>query len=354
MRKLRIGLCGAGAIATQAHLPYLTTYEKFDLVAVCDIDEERAKTCAEKYNIPHWFTSIEDMLANVELDAVDVCTWNAAHAPCVIAAAKAGKDILCEKPMAESLESAKKMLAAIKEAGVKFTLAVPNRWAPQNASVKELIDNGALGEIYLAKGHNIRRRATPEGWFTDKRYAGHGAIIDIGVHRIDSVWYLMGCPKPISVSASVFTGIGDFKVKGCDRYPGRKLDGLVFDIDDAGAGCIKFENGAIMIFEVASAINGPANSKVQLYGKKAGVTIDGDVIIYSERDGYLTDEKISTPKGVSYEFELKAFADYALGDIPEEENKYPVEMGVTMQSMLEAIYISSETGNEVKIADLMK
>lgn len=353
MKKVRIGLCGCGEIARVAHLPYLTTYEKFDLVAVCDIDEERARACAKKYNVPHWFTSVDEMLASVELDAVDVCTWNAAHAPCVIAAANAGKDILCEKPMAESLESAKKMVEAVKKAGVKFTLAVPNRWAPQNASVKELIDNGALGDIYMAKGHNIRRRSTPEGWFTDKRYAGHGCVIDIGVHRIDSLWYLMGCPKPVSVSAKVFTGIGDFDVKGVTRYPGRKIDGLVFDIDDAGAGCIKFENGSIMIFEIASAINGPSNSKLQLYGTKAGIVIDGDAILYGERDGYLTDEKIHTKTGTSYEFELKAFADYACGDAPEESNKYPIDLAIQMQAMLEAVYISSDTGNEVKIADIL-
>ena len=350
MKKIKIGLVGCGNIAKVAHMPYLTTYEKYDLVAVCDICEERAKSFAETYKVPHWFTSIEDMLANVELDAVDVCTWNAAHAPCVIAAARAGKDILCEKPMAESLDSAKKMMEEVNKAGVKFTLAVPNRWAPQNVSVKELIDNGALGDIYMAKGHNIRRRATPEGWFTDKRYAGHGCIIDIGVHRIDSIWFLMGCPKPVSVSAKVFTGIGEFETKGITRYPGRKLEGLEFDIDDAGAGCIKFENGSIMIFEVSDAINGPDSSKLQLYGTKAGVVIDGDVTLYSERNGFLTDEKIQTRKGTSYEFELKAFADYVCDGA---ENKYPMDLAIQMQAMLEAIYVSSDTGNEVKTSDLI-
>ncbi len=351
MKKIRIGLVGCGNIAKVAHMPYLTTYEKYDLVAVCDICEERAKDFAKTYNVPNYFTSIEEMLEKVELDAVDVCTWNVAHAPCVIAAARAGKDILCEKPMAESLESAKLMMEEVKKAGVKFTLAVPNRWAPQNVSVKELIDNDALGEIYMAKGHNIRRRGTPQGWFTDKRYAGHGCIIDIGVHRIDSVWYLMGCPTPVSVSASVYTKIGEFKTQGIERYPGRILDDLNFDIDDAGAGCIKFENGAIMIFEVSDAINGPDSSKLQLYGTKAGVIIDGDVTLYGERDGFLTTEKIQTRKGVSYEQELKAFADFVLDGA---ENKYPLELAIQMQAMLEAIYVSSDTGNEVKIDDLLK
>ena len=353
MKKVRIGLCGAGHIAEIAHIPYLTTYEKYDLVAVCDICEERAKDFAKRFNIPNWFTSIEDMLANVELDAVDVCTWNAAHAPCVIAAARAGKDILCEKPMAESLESAKKMMEEVKKAGVKFTLAVPSRWAPPNVSAKELIDTGILGDIYMAKGQRITRRGTPEGWFIDKRYAGHGCMIDIGIHRLDSVWYLMGCPKPVSVSAQVYTAIGDFKTKGVERYPGRKLDGLVFDIEDAGAGSIKFENGAIMIFEVSDAINGPDRSLLQLYGTKAGLTMDGgnEVTVYSEKDGYLTDEKIHVPKGIAWEHEVKAFADYLCGEV---ENRYPIELGVQMQAMLEAIYVSSETGNEVKVADLLK
>lgn len=79
---------------------------------------------------------------------------------------------------------------------MQFLLGVPSRFNPQNALVRELLDKGEFGDIYYAKTSYLRRRGTPTGWFTDKRVAGGGPILDIAVHRIDAAWYMMGNPKP--------------------------------------------------------------------------------------------------------------------------------------------------------------
>lgn len=350
MKKVRIGICGAGNIATTAHLPNYVNVKEAEIVAICDITVERAKEAAEKFGIPHYFASVDEMLAGVELDAVDICTWNDGHETCTIAAARAGKDIICEKPMAASLAAAKRMYDEVKKAGVKFMLAVPNRWTAGNMVVRDLVDNGELGDIYLARTQYIRRRGTPFGWFTDKKHSGGGPVIDIGVHRIDAAWYLMGCPRPVSVTAAISYALGDYKTKGCSKWHGNPSPEGNFDTEDSGAGCIRFENGAIMLFEATWAINGPNANQTQIYGSKAGALLGGEKpIIYGERNGWLSDDEISVGKSNSFENELRYFAQYALGEISEEENKFPIEQAVQLQSMLQGIYDSAAKGEEVKL-----
>ncbi|MBR5444986.1 MAG: Gfo/Idh/MocA family oxidoreductase, partial [Clostridia bacterium] len=208
--KLRVGIIGAGNIATSAHLPaYQKLTDLVEVVAIADIVPERAQAAAEKYGIPHYFASVEELMANVDVDYIDICTWTAAHAPVCIAAAKAGKNILCEKPLAATLEQGLAMEKAVKEAGVQFMLAVVTRYGAQQFKFRELYEQGVFGEIYAAKCQYVRRRGTPGGWFTDKELAGGGPVLDIGVHAIDRTWYLMDRPKPISCSAETSYRIGN-------------------------------------------------------------------------------------------------------------------------------------------------
>ncbi len=349
MKKIRIGICGAGNIATNLHLPSYKSIDEVEIVAICDITIERAKAAAEKFNIPHYFGSVDEMLAGVELDAVDICTWNDGHKTCTIAAARAGKHVCCEKPMAASLADAKEMYEEVKKAGVKFMLAVPNRWTRENEVIREMVDAGEFGDVYLARAHYIRRRGTPTGWFTDKKHSGGGPVIDIGVHCIDAAWNLLGCPKPVSVSAMTAAPFGNFQTKGVTRWEGHPSPEGNFDTEDSGAGCVRFENGAMLLFECSWAINGPEKHGVQIYGSKAGTVVCENPTIYGERFGHLSDDKIFT-KSQSYGVEeLRHFARYVGGEISEEENRYPIEMAVQMQSILQGIYDSAAAGEEVEI-----
>ncbi len=345
MSKLKIGIVGAGNIAVNAHLPAYQEVDNVEIVAIADLNLERAKAAAEAFNIPAFYSSVEEMLQHTELDAVDICTWNNGHAPVCIAAAKAGKHIVCEKPMAMDLASAKAMETAVKEAGVTFMLAVPGRFNTQNMYVRDLMEAGELGDVYYAKVANVRRRGTPSGWFTDKKTSGGGPVIDIGVHSIDAAWYLMGTPKPTRVSAQVFAPHGDYQTKGVGRWQGTSCPDNQFDCEDSGVGVIHFDNGAAMLFEATWAINVPSHTDVQVVGSKAGVSLD-PLTVYGERASHLSDDAITVGENNRFAEELRHFAACVLdGKTP----KYPLEQAVQMQAMLQAIYDSAEQGREVTL-----
>ncbi len=346
-KKLRVGIIGAGNIATSAHLPsYQQLTDIVEVVAIADIVPERAQAAAEKYGIPHFFASVEELLANVDVDYIDICTWTAAHAPVCIAAAKAGKNILCEKPLAATLEQGLAMEKAVKEAGVQFMLAVVTRYGAEQQKVRELYAEGVFGEIYAAKTLYVRRRGTPGGWFTDKELAGGGPVLDIGVHAIDRTWYLMDRPKPISVSAETSYRIGDFQTKGIHRWePFGKGNG-VFDTEDSATVFFRFEGGKTMMAEIAWAINGPESATTQLFGSKAGCTFDPLTIYTEDAEGYLTDLKPEV-KGCDYFVEeIRHFIECVNeGKTPIS----PIDDAVTVQRMLDGIYRSAELHEEVKI-----
>ncbi len=345
MDVLRIGIVGAGNIARSAHLPAYQQLTNCKPVAICDIDFERAKSLAAEFGIAEVYSSVEEMLEKSDIDAVDICTWNNAHKDVLIAAANKGKHVMCEKPLAMNLSDALLMEEAVKKNDIVFFLAVPSRFGYANMYLRELYDKGELGDVYYSKTTNIRRRGTPSGWFTDKKTSGGGPIIDIGIHRIDAAWYLMGTPKPTRVSANVYNNIGDYQTKGVGRWQGTPCPDNRFDCEDSGAGVIHFENGATMLFEASWAINAPEKSETLICGTKAGATIE-PLVIYGERNEYLSTDSINVnPANDKVKLEIEHFADCALKGI--KETKYPIEQAVDMQRMLQAIYDSAETGKEI-------
>lgn len=345
MEKIRVAIVGAGNIAQSSHLPAYQKRDDLEVVAIADWNLARAQDAAEKFGIPKAFQNIDDMLAAVECDYVDICVWNRSHADCAIKAAAAGRNILCEKPMAYNLEDALRMKEAVEKAGVTFMLAVPTRYSGEAQLLREMVDAGKLGDIYYAKTAYIRRRGTPIGWFTDTSKSGGGPIIDIGVHCIDRTWFLMGCPKPVRVSASTSYAIGDFKTRGIKRWRALDSDVTAFDTEDSACGVIHFENGASMLFEVSWALNAPGTSYTQICGSKAGATLD-PLTIYGEEMGYLTD---NTPKSNNvniFEAEIAHFIDcLRTGKRPASD----LDQAVTMQRMLQGIYDSARLHKEVEI-----
>ena len=341
---LRMGVVGAGNIYTNGHAGGYAKINNARVVAIADINEERARVAAEKLGVPY-FTSVEEMCAETEIDAVDICTWNNGHAPVCIAAAKAGKHVLCEKPMARSADEARAMEKAVKDAGVRFMLAVPGRFGNANCYIRELYEKGELGDVYYGKTAYVRRRGTPTGWFTDLEHAGGGPVYDIGIHGIDAAWYLMGTPKPTRVSAIVNTKIGDYQTKGVTKWKGTPCPDNQFNVEDSGMGVIHFENGAMLSFEATWAINAPDGSSTLVCGTKAGATVS-PLTIYGEREGYLSTDSIKVLDNDRFASEIEHFADKVLNG---GEVRYPIEQAIQMQEMLDAIYLSGKEGREVII-----
>ncbi len=351
-RKLKVALVGCGSIGKGYHLPaYGDLKDLVEIVAVCDIVPERAQFVADKIGLDKIYTSVEDLLANEEVDYVDVCTWPSAHAPVCIAAAKAGVNILCEKPLAATLEQGLAIEKAVKENGVNFMLAVVTRYDAEQIKYMELFNEGVFGDIYAAKTQYVRRRGIPGGWFGNKEIAGGGPVLDIGVHAIDRTWYLMGRPKPVSVSAETSYRIGKYKTtgKGIFDWQAEKEAGgeeMIFNVEDSAVAFFRFEGGKTMVADISWTINGPEECTTQLFGTKAGCTFE-PLTIYGEDENYhLCDTVIEATGENFFTSEIRHF----LGCL--KENKTPIsniDDAVIVTRMLDGIYRSAEAHEEIKL-----
>jgi predicted dehydrogenase len=344
-KKIRIGFIGAGNIAQTAHIPSYLKQEDVELAAVYDLNAARTREVAEKYSM-RACGSLKELCAMKDINAVSVCTWNNAHAVSAIAAVKAGKHVLCEKPMAMTVAEAEKMKAAADKSGVVFLMGFVNRYRSEAQYIREMAESGKFGEIYYANAALRRRRGTPLGWFTDVSKSGGGPVIDIGVHLLDLTWFMMGRPEPTAVSAVTHYRIGDYQTKGVTRWEAFDKDNLVFDTEDSAAGMIRFKGGATMNFEVSWAINGaPCGLLSSLYGDRAGASLE-PLEIYGEDGGYLTDNKPTLQQANIFDREIRHFLDCVEG---KAKPIAPAADGLAVQRMLNGIYGSAKAGKEIGI-----
>ena len=356
MNKIKVAVVGTGNICRGAHMPVYMKRDDVEVIACADIDFPKAQKFAEDFGIPAAYASVEELLANCKPDYVDVCTWPAAHAPVAIAAANAGCHVMCEKPICHDLADALALKEAVVRNGVKFMLAVPLRYDFPAVHVRKLVDEGVLGEVYYGKTAYVRQRGIPGGWFSCSKYAGGGPIIDIGVHRIDLAWYMMGCPKPTSVLASAVYKIGDYrdepkvdpvtgKVSANNEWSGAAVPDYKFDVEDSASGVFRFENGAQLIFETSWSFNGPDNNSTQIAGDKAGITLE-PLTLYRADGAKLVTEPIEDVKGGDFfANEIDHFIDCIRNDKTPSSD---IEQAVQLQMMLMGIYQSSKEGREIK------
>ena len=174
--KLKIAVIGCGGISG-VHLPAYAKNPNVEIYALCDINEKNLNHRGDEYNVDpaRRFLNVNDMLAACpEIDAVSVCTWNAAHAECTIAALNAGKHVLCEKPMAMNAQEAEAMADAARRNNKVLMIGFVRRFGNDCALLKDFIDNDQFGEIYYAKTTYLRRKGFPGGWFGDKARSGGG------------------------------------------------------------------------------------------------------------------------------------------------------------------------------------
>ena len=180
------------------------------------------------------------MLAEVQPDIVSVCVPNMWHAEIALGAIEAGAHVLCEKPLATSVDEAERMFAAAGEADVVLMADQNTRFQPRNRVLREAVDRGDLGEVYFAETVYARRLGIP-GWgsFTSQAASFGGAVCDIGVHALDLAVWLMDNPRPVSVSATTATEFGTRDEVADAR--GRHWEPSAFDVEDFGAAFVRFE-----------------------------------------------------------------------------------------------------------------
>ena len=348
--KIKVGIIGVGSIS-HSHIVGYQANPNVELYAFCDINEEQLKKMGETYGVERLFTSAEEMLALPEIDAVSVCTWNAAHAPCTIAALNAGKHVLCEKPMAMSTEEALAMQEAAEKNGKLLMVGFVRRYGNDAAILKDYIDNGHFGELYYAKANYLRRNGNPGGWFGDKRYSGGGPLIDLGVHVIDLVRYLLGNPKPVSVYAATFQKLLNRpEVKDKKAYtPSHAIPDLKCDVEDLASAIIRFDNGAVLNVEASFSLNLKQDvGSIELFGTKAGAKIDPELEMFTNINNYMANVNLCMPTALSFDGlftnEIAHFVDCVREGKPCVS---PAKDGVEMMRILDAAYESARTGHEV-------
>ncbi len=348
-----IAFIGAGGIARKSHMPAYKKLEaegKAQIVAVCDVNGATAKSAAADFDVPHVFTDYAPMLALDAVDAVVVCTPNYLHKQPVLDAFAAGKHVFCEKPLAINAVEGAEMVAAGHRAGKQLQVGLNVRFDSAPQAVKRFIDDGKIGEIYYARAHALRRRGAP-GWgvFTQKDKQGGGPLIDIGVHILDLTLWLMGYPEPAAVTGAAYTKFGTRE--GVLGLMGQ-WDPKTFTVEDFAAGFVRFQNGATLTLESSFLANLERNEmNTHLFGTEGGVFLspfDGSATrLYREESGTLTDSTpVFLPAVNSHEQEVRAFVAALLDDAPVP---VPGEQGLMVTRILDALYLSSDTGREVRL-----
>ncbi|QKS70139.1 Gfo/Idh/MocA family oxidoreductase [Paenalkalicoccus suaedae] len=262
---MKVAVIGCGSIAQHRHLPEYHANDAVEIVAVVDINEERAKQTADKYGAKA-YTDYKEVLAIDDIEAVSVCTPNYLHAPISIDALEAGKHVLCEKPMATSKEEAVNMIAAANNAGKKLMIAHNQRFVPSHKKARDIIASGELGKIFsfrTAFGHGGPERWSADGmdsWFFRKDEAFIGAMGDLGVHKTDLLRYILG---------EEFTEVGAFVEASAKENS---------TVDDTAVLMLKSESGIIGSLAASWSYTAGEDNSTVIYAEKGILRLEDDPV----------------------------------------------------------------------------
>ena len=340
MQRTKVAILGAGFI-TDIHME---SYHRFvpeaEVVAVYARNGEKAKAFAEKYTIPQWYDDIDAILEKSGCEVVDICLPNYLHATTAIKAAEAGKHIIIEKPLAITLEEADSMIEACKKAGVKLMYAEELCFAPKYERVRQMVNEGAIGDIYMLK-QSEKHSGPHTDWFYDIDLAGGGVLMDMGCHAMAWFRWMLKNSKVVSVYATMSTVLHKQRTKG----------------EDNSVVIIEFENGVTAVAENSWAKHGGMDDKCEVYGTEGVIYADlfmGNSAISYSKNGYgYAMEKADTTVGWSftvfeeafnqgYPHELKHFIECV------QQDKQPLVTGEDGRAVLEIIYAAYASAKEGK------
>ena len=342
---INIGIIGCGKIAQKRHIPEYLENVDANLVGFYDLNQARAKEISETFGGTA-FDSIEDLLADPSIDAVSVCTANHTHAAITIQALQAGKHVLCEKPMATTLEDCQGMVDAANKAGKVLVIGQNQRLTKTHKKARELIRNGEIGQIIGFRttfGHGGPETWSIDPgkntWFFDKNIAVMGAMADLGIHKTDLLLFLTD-QKIVETTAHLTT---------IDK---RGADGELIKVDDTAICVYQLENGAIGTMTASWTFYGPEDNTTIIYGTKGimrlyedpqfsiQLFLKGGEKIYHEIDTIQTNEN-QTSSGV-----IDAFVESV---ITGQGGELAAEKVLESMKVIFASIESSQTGKTIKV-----
>jgi len=356
MRTIRLGLIGAGGIA-QAHCRAVNEIDGVQIVAVADIVREKAEKTAAQWGIAGVYADYAQMLAQEDIEGVIVCTPTALHAAPTIAALRAGKHVLCEKPMEATLDAAAEMVRTSHATGKKLMVALKLRFSPQVITARRIVEEGTLGDIYYAECVADRRRGNPGGSFVRKDTAGFGAAADIGVYALDTALYIMGHPKPVAVSAITSNYLSRHNPAVLGAW---NPDVTNTEVEDFAVAWVRFESGIRMVFKTSWCMHLDSLGGTFFLGTKAGLRIgvsevkgpEEGVWVYRDEFGTLTNTNAQFMRPLQgielFKRENAAFAEAIREDKPSPID--PDGMLLTNVIIQGVIDSAAAGGREVEVA----
>ncbi len=352
---IKIGIVGAGAIG-RVHAKAAKAVG-MEVAGIADVNIDSAKKLSNDLGGIWCVQDPSQMLDKSDIDAVVIGVPNLYHKDLAISAMRAGKDVLLEKPMGMNAQECREINNAAAETGRIVQIGFVHRFSSVGKSAKQMIDAGELGKIYHVKAQLSRRRGIPGlgGWFTTKALSGGGPLIDVGVHVVDLAIYLLGGRRPVRVSGKTYANFGN-PIEGYiyeSMWAGPPKPDGVFDVEDEAHALVHFDDGTTLSLDVAWAINTPADSVPEnlmgFFGDKGGMTFKlfGDHLnLATEIHKHNSDSKVYLPQVKLYEEQI---ADFARAVEIRGRPCATGEQGEIVQSVIDAVYESSETGREVAV-----
>ena len=272
MALLRWGILGCGDVAEHKGGPPLYTVDDSELIAVMRRDRAKAEAFAERHGAKRVYTDVDELLADDEINAVYIATHPYLHCEQTIRAAQVGKHILCEKPMAMTVEECHRMVDACREAGVTLMLAYYRNHYPNIVKMKSLMDGGVIGDVVLARlnctGYYNPNRPDLKNWRINPEMSGGGVLMDIGSHRISLLEYLMGDIESVRGYAETVH--------------------LDIPVDDSAVFTLRFESGSHAIANINWNV-GIGIDDVEVYGTtgslKCSPLNSGNLTLVTKFDG---------------------------------------------------------------------
>ncbi len=340
---VKIGIVGSGFIA-DIHAASIAMGKWGEVVAVASPTRGNAAKLANKYGATRSYTDYQDLLDDEEVELVSVTAPNKYHCEITVAAAKAGKHVVVEKPMAMTLDECDQMIEACASAGVHLFYAEELFFTPKYVKAKEMADQGALGEVYLVKQCEMHFGPHSD-WFWDIDRSGGGVFMDMGCHGLSFCHWFLGRPDPVAITAHMGTYVHQDKTRG----------------EDHAMAVVEFEGGAIGHIENSWARRGGMDDRIEVYGSEgvtyANLLMGNALPTYSEKGFGYAVEKAPTTMGWTYPVfeelwnygfpqELDHFCRVVLG--MEESDATGADGRLALQMIL-AGYESAGTGRRVPV-----
>ena len=336
-KQLKWGVIGAGGIARTRTIPGMVLADNAKLTAIMDVNESLLQEMAEKYHVKG-YTSVSDLLADPEVEAVYIASPVFAHLEQIRLAAAAGKHILVEKPAGRTTEECKEMIRICEEAGVKGGVAFMMRFHTYHQQIKRLIAEGVIGQVVSARAQQIFWYPDlPNCWRQQKALSGGGALMDVGVHNIDVIEYIVGSRTK---RVTGFTETRTFH----------------YDVDDVCNLLIQLENGAVAYIDGAFNMQGtPGGNLLEIYGTKGSILAQGTIgqaeggqiaSLVINADGKRSEIPFEADFTNMYQKEVAAFSKAVLEGTP-----VPVSMedGLWIQKVAEAAYQAQAESRVVEV-----